>query len=580
MSTSDDRTRPPKAGDGHPVADRARAGDSARTRGGAERPRPIEERFRVIADRWRAVEALAPRPSGALYRVEAIAGGAAGQLELSPPLAERGQLARFDREARILSRLRHPRCVALLDFGVHEGHPFVVTELFGGKPLAELLGTPELSPRRALRIANAVVEGLEYLHAHGLVHRDLDPSVVFLDESFTGETIKIGLPRVAGVDGTPGGRAAADRSRAPEEAGGGRGDHRADLFAVGRLLEAMCAGAAADPPAEGAAPAEDGRPRPTGDRELREAIARIVARATARKAEARFQSAAELRAALQRFGVALAPPTAAPAAAPRRRGVSPIAAVAAVAGLCALTLLLVAGFARGRRSAPAPIAAERAAEPRAPVHPADPSADPSAELPPAPPPPAPAPIAAAPRAGAPNAAGPPTAAGPSAAPGREAGRPRGPTPPRAAAPAEAPVPPDERTQIWALIDGGELGPARAQVLRAMTSDPGAGWPHVAMAELYCRRLWRRDCLKHWTIALEKDPELRFDPRLTARLCQALGPPWQKQGLDRFLDLLGPEVALRLERCAAEARGADKRAAAQRALARVRRAHGREAPAPR
>src|SRR5205823_9752834 len=91
---------------------------------------------------------------------------------------------RVRREAQAMGRLgTHPHIVSVFDLGEHDGQPYMVTELMGGGDVEGLLEQAQehrLAFDRALEIAEAVCRGLEFAHAHGVVHRDLKPGNVWL----------------------------------------------------------------------------------------------------------------------------------------------------------------------------------------------------------------------------------------------------------------------------------------------------------------------------------------------------------------------------------------------------------------
>ena len=82
-------------------------------------------------------------------------------------------VARFDREAAAASRLDHPNCVRIMDFGSSDdGRRYLVMECLEGKDLAELV-TEAMPPFRVVELIRQVLEGLAHAHAQGLVHRDI-----------------------------------------------------------------------------------------------------------------------------------------------------------------------------------------------------------------------------------------------------------------------------------------------------------------------------------------------------------------------------------------------------------------------
>ncbi|RMG13265.1 MAG: serine/threonine protein kinase, partial [Planctomycetota bacterium] len=150
-------------------------------------------------------------------------------------------LARFEREARAMARVRHPSCVAIFDVGRGpEGEPYLVMELVEGESLAARLARegPQ-DPRRVARWGKALAEGLAACHEAEVVHRDVKPANVLLDAH--------GLPHLTDF-GIALDREALTKLTAsmaalgtlgylpPEQAGGREVDARADVYALGATL--------------------------------------------------------------------------------------------------------------------------------------------------------------------------------------------------------------------------------------------------------------------------------------------------------------------------------------------------------
>jgi serine/threonine protein kinase len=83
-----------------------------------------------------------------------------------------GRLARFEQEALATAALNHPNILAIFDVGMHDGRPFVVSELLEGHTLREILGAGALSARKAVDYAAQIAQGLAAAHEKGIVHRD------------------------------------------------------------------------------------------------------------------------------------------------------------------------------------------------------------------------------------------------------------------------------------------------------------------------------------------------------------------------------------------------------------------------
>ncbi len=151
-------------------------------------------------------------------------------------------LERFLREARVLSELRHPAIVRYIAHGVTaSGDPYLAMQWLEGQDLEVRLAEGGLSVDEALRVIVRVAEALANAHAHGVVHRDVKPSNVFLLEGDLGNAVLIdfGIARVEGATrgatrtgttvGTPG-------YMSPEQARGDPLDARADVYSLGCVL--------------------------------------------------------------------------------------------------------------------------------------------------------------------------------------------------------------------------------------------------------------------------------------------------------------------------------------------------------
>jgi tetratricopeptide (TPR) repeat protein/predicted Ser/Thr protein kinase len=110
--------------------------------------------------------------------------------------------ARFVREARVLSQLDHPRICRVFDYVAGDAADFIVLELVEGRSLRTVLAE-HVEPRRALRIAEQMVEAIAAAHAAGIVHRDLKPENVMLDTSGDVKVLDFGLARLAGAAPRP-----------------------------------------------------------------------------------------------------------------------------------------------------------------------------------------------------------------------------------------------------------------------------------------------------------------------------------------------------------------------------------------
>src|SRR5260221_5954064 len=226
------------------------------------------------------------------------------------------RLHRFEQEARSVAALSHPNLVAI--FGVGTGdRPYLVTELLDGETLRSVLERGPVSLKRAAEVALQLVAGLTAAHDRGVVHRDLKPENIFVTRAQGVKILDFGLAkatspaeaRLHDVDVT---RASATLAglvmgtagyMSPEQVRGQAADPRSDIFATGAILYEMVTGQRAF---QGASPADTMsavlREQPM-DLVLRSgtppALARLVRRCLEKDPQERFQSARDLRFAIE-----------------------------------------------------------------------------------------------------------------------------------------------------------------------------------------------------------------------------------------------------------------------------------------
>jgi serine/threonine-protein kinase len=155
-----------------------------------------------------------------------------------------GTREEFLREARASAALTHPNIVSVYDAGVHSGERYIVMEFVPGGSLAELIETSApLSPRRTIDIGVQIADALDFGHQHGVIHCDVKPQNVLLDERGRPKLVDFGIARTIAATGalteTITGTAGYI---APEQLLGEKVDGRADIYALGCVLYEMLSG--------------------------------------------------------------------------------------------------------------------------------------------------------------------------------------------------------------------------------------------------------------------------------------------------------------------------------------------------
>src|SRR5256886_16468225 len=111
--------------------------------------------------------------------------------------------ARFLREPRAVSALSHPHIATIYDYGeTEEGEPYIVMELIKGATLGELMLTEKLTISRAIEIIKQVGEALAEAHRQGIVHRDIKPTNVVINERGHVKVLDFGLAKQVGLEAT------------------------------------------------------------------------------------------------------------------------------------------------------------------------------------------------------------------------------------------------------------------------------------------------------------------------------------------------------------------------------------------
>ena len=226
--------------------------------------------------------------------------------------------ARFRREAQSAASLNHPSIVSVYDTGeemssdgTDVAQPYIVMEYVAGRTLRDIIREGrKILPERALEITSGVLSALDYSHRAGIIHRDIKPGNVMLTPAGDVKVMDFGIARAmsdahstmtqtAAVVGTA-------QYLSPEQARGESVDSRSDVYSTGCLLYELLTGR---PPFVGDSPVavayqhvrEQAAPPSTLDDELPPEVDAIVMKALAKPLTERYQSAAAMKADIDRY---------------------------------------------------------------------------------------------------------------------------------------------------------------------------------------------------------------------------------------------------------------------------------------
>jgi len=264
----------------------------------------------TFAGRYQVIEELGHGGMGRVYKVfdtdikEKIA------LKLLRPevALDKNTVERFSNELKLARKISHRNVCRMFDMGKAEGTTFITMEFVPGEDLKKFIRkSGQLGAGRAVSIAKQICEGLAEAHHLGVVHRDLKPQNIMVDEDGNARIMDFGIARSLRGKGITGAGVmiGTPEYMSPEQVEGKEVDERTDIYSLGIILFEMVTGHV---PFEGDTPFTIGvkhkSERPRNPRELNpqlpEALSRVILRCLEKDKAKRFQTAEELRTDLEK----------------------------------------------------------------------------------------------------------------------------------------------------------------------------------------------------------------------------------------------------------------------------------------
>jgi serine/threonine protein kinase/Tfp pilus assembly protein PilF len=274
---------------------------------------PTEELTRgtTFAGRYEIIEELGKGGMGKVYRVEDKKIKEEVALKLIKPeiASDKKTIERFSNELKMARKISHRNVCRMYDLGEEKGTHYITMEYVPGEDLKRLTRKVEqFSAGRTLSIARQVCEGLAEAHRLGVVHRDLKPQNIMMDEDGNARIMDFGIARSLKAKGITGAgvMVGTPEYMSPEQAEVKEVDQRSDIYSLGVILYEMVTGRV---PFEGETPLgiamKHKNELPKDPREFNAQIpdnlSQVILRCMEKDKDKRYQSAGEVRSELDRI---------------------------------------------------------------------------------------------------------------------------------------------------------------------------------------------------------------------------------------------------------------------------------------
>jgi serine/threonine protein kinase/ABC-type transport system substrate-binding protein len=238
---------------------------------------------------------------------------------LEGPFASEKTKRRFEREVELIASLHHPNIVSVFDTGVSHGKYWFAMDYIRGRPLDQYAAGKDLSIERALQLFAKICEAVNYAHQRGVIHRDLKPGNIMVDDQGEPHVLDFGLAKVAGAEAFGDSRpmlvsvtgqvVGTLPYMSPEQAKGDPSqiDIRTDVYSLGVMLYELLTGkypyVVVGQMADVLHNIQEAEPRrpSTIRRQIKNELETVLLKALAKDRQRRYQSAAELGRDLQHY---------------------------------------------------------------------------------------------------------------------------------------------------------------------------------------------------------------------------------------------------------------------------------------